>query len=566
MDVEPSILQPHRRSVDVESVFSSPTDSRISPPALQNACSSDYSALATDERAVHRGNVGLPDSRQNSVSAPAPSVLIVGSGPAGLFAACELLRHGVKPRVVERRLAPHHEARGTALQPAVLEIIDRAGLIEPFLRAGVHIRQVHLLGPGLQELAAVNFAGIGCKYEFQCSLPQWRTEAILRERLESLGVRIEFGTEVKSIEDDPAGLRVTLDAGGRSEVVTTAYVLGAGGARSVTRHSMQEHLEGDTYDGRYIVADLKLGLSYQPECGRVIVGPTGFVLVSPLPDDRWLIFVNRDETDTQPEPPTAEELAALLNARVGVEVGLHDLRWVSYFKMHKRASERLSDGRRFLLGDAGHLSSPLGGEGVNAAFMDAADIAWKLALVVRGTAKPSLLDSYAAERVSPAGSLSLPSADTHGRVMGLIAMCAGDRAPVLPPAGPAETTAVMRRRSVLDVSYAGSALVGQAGAVVEGPSAGDRFPARCRLSGTCHHLIVFGEAPRLHYLRARWDKLVSIVDAASAHFDATEAGVPNGGAVLVRPDGFIGFRAAPADETAMAALDAHLTTYLVPSR
>jgi hypothetical protein len=95
---------------------------------------------------------------------------------------------------------------------------------------------------------------------------------------------------------------------------------------------------------------------------------------------------------------------------------------------------------------------------------------------------------------------------------------------------------------------------------------GRPLPGRCRLSGTCHHLIVFGEAPRLDYLRARWDKLISIVDAGSAHFDATEAGVPNGGAVLVRPDGFIGFRAAPADETAMDALDAHLTTYLVPSR
>ena len=93
-----------------------------------------------------------------------------------------------------------------------------------------------------------------------------------------------------------------------------------------------------------------------------------------------------------------------------------------------------------------------------------------------------------------------------------------------------------------------------------------RFPACRRLSGTGHHLIVFGEAPRLDHLRARWDKLVSIVDAASAHFDATEAGVPNGGAILVRPDGFIGFRAAPADETTMDALDAHLTTYLVPLR
>src|SRR5271166_2677602 len=92
-------------------------------------------------------------SRQDGAPAAAPTVLIVGTGPAGLFAACELLRHGVRPRVVERRLEPHHQARGTALQPAVLEMLDRAGLIDPFLHASVRIRHLHVLGPGLQELA-----------------------------------------------------------------------------------------------------------------------------------------------------------------------------------------------------------------------------------------------------------------------------------------------------------------------------------------------------------------------------------------------------------------------------
>ena len=497
--------------------------------------------------------------------APAPTVLIVGAGPAGLLAACELLRHGLKPRIVERRLAPHGETRGTALQPAALEILDRAGLIEPFLRAGVRIRHIQLLGPGLREIVTANFADTGCEYEFQCSLPQWRTEAILREHLESLGFEIEFGTYVTSIEDAPAGLRVTLDTDGRTEVVTAAYVLGAGGGHSVTRHSMQEHLTGETYDGRYVVADVKVCLPCPPECGRVIVGPTGFGLFSPLPDDRWLIFVNRDKADTRRELPTAADLGALLNARIGGDVGLSDLRWVSYFKMHKRDVERLSDRRRFLLGDAAHLSSPLGGEGINAAFMDEADIAWKLALVIRGAAKPSLLDSYAIERGLADHHVLEVSDEVHSLVMELVAMCDGGGAPTLPPGDPAQNMAAARRRSMLDVSYAGSALVGQAGAVVEGPSPGDRFPACLSLSGTCHHLIVFGEAPRLDYLRARWDKLVSIVDASSAHFDATKAGVPNGGAILVRPDGFIGFRAAPANETTMDALDAHLTTYLVPN-
>jgi 6-methylpretetramide 4-monooxygenase / 4-hydroxy-6-methylpretetramide 12a-monooxygenase len=490
------------------------------------------------------------------------TVLIVGAGPAGLFAACELLRHGVRPRVVERRLAPHHEARGTALQPATLDTIDRAGLIEPFLRAGVRIRQVRMLGSGLREIASTKFAGIGCKYEFQCSLPQWRTETILREHLQSVGVDIEYGTEVKSIEDGPPGLQVTLETGGGMERLAAAYVLGAGGAHSVTRHSMQEHLGGETYDGRYIVADAKIRLPFPAECGNVIVGPTGFVLFSPLPDERWLIFVNRDGTDTQAELPTEDALGALLNARAGTNVDVHDLQWVSHFKMHKRAAERLSDGRRFLLGDAAHLSSPLGGEGLNSAFMDAADIAWKMALVIRGAARPSLLDSYAIERGMADQHVLEVSDEAHSSVMDLVAVCHGGGAPSVPPSNAAADMAAARRRSMLDVSYAGSVLVGQAGETLDGSATGIRFAACRHLRGTGHHLIVRNDTPRLDNLRERWDKLVSIIDASE--FERMSSDVSDGAAVLVRPDGFIGFRADPSDAMTMDALDAHLATYLIP--
>ena len=447
----------------------------------------------------------------------------------------------------------------------VLEMIERAGLIEPFLHAGVHIRRIQLLGPGLREIATENFAGAGCKYEFECSLPQWRTETILREHLAGLGLEIEFGTEVTSIEDAPDGVRVTLDRGGCTEAVTAAYVLGAGGAHSLTRHSMHEHLAGETYDGRYFVADAEVRLPGAPECGRLVVGPAGFVLLSPLPDQRRLIFVNRDDADTRRALPTEAELGTLLNSRIGIDVGLNDLRWVSSFTMHKRVVAHLSDARRFLMGDAAHLSSPLGGEGLNSALMDAANIAWKIALVLRGVAKPSLLDSYATERGLADRHVLEVSDEVHGLVKGLVSMCQDGGVPMVLQGDPVQSLAGARRRLMLDVSYSGSPLVSQAGAFANGPAAGERFPFGHCLKGTCHHLIVFGGTPRLDHLQEHWGGLVSIVDAANAGFSATECGVPGSGAILVRPDGFIGFRATPADDSMVDAIHFHLAIYLVPN-
>jgi len=122
---------------------------------------------------------------------------------------------------------------------------------------------------------------------------------------------------------------------------------------------------------------------------------------------------------------------------------------------------------------------------------------------------------------------------------------------------------VQRGRLMLDISYAGSALVGQAGPAGAGPAAGTRFPPDPGLRGTGHHLVAYGDVPRLDRFRGRWDGFLTIVDAAGAGLDTSEAGMSEGGVILVRPDGFIGFRAAPANETAMDLLDAHLATYLV---
>jgi FAD binding domain len=228
----------------------------------------------------------------------------------------------------------------------------------------------------------------------------------------------------------------------------------------------------------------------------------------------------------------------------------------------------LADGRRFLIGDAGHLSSPIAGEGLNAALMDAADLAWKLALVLRGRGRPLLLESYAIER-HMADQHALTVSDLlHGKVMQLVKASAAG-VPLMPISPDAERDLLLQRsRAMLDVSYAGSPLIGEhLGEGItrpDGPALGERYSDRITLKGPRHHLLLFAATPaNLTRFRARWDGLVEVVDARTAGLDAARAGVPGGGAVLVRPDGFIGFRAIPADAAGLDAIAAHLGTYLI---
>ncbi len=231
--------------------------------------------------------------------------------------------------------------------------------------------------------------------------------------------------------------------------------------------------------------------------------------------------------------------------------------------MHKRVVPALSDGRRFLVGDAGHLSSPMGGEGINSALMDGANIAWKLALVLRGAAKPSLLHSYAIERGLADRHVLEVSNEIHSFVMQLVEKSRAGEALSLPAEAPAAALAGLRKRAMLDVSYKGSLLV-EAGSGDAEPAPGARFPGWCDLDGATHHLVVSGGAPPLDDFRARWGGLVSVVEWTGASPLAKQAGLAEGGVVLVRPDGFIGFRRASADDEAIASLDAHLSTYLEP--
>jgi 2-polyprenyl-6-methoxyphenol hydroxylase-like FAD-dependent oxidoreductase len=493
-------------------------------------------------------------------------VLVIGAGPTGLFAACELARHGVGVRLIEREVRLHREARATAIEPGTLEILDSVGLLPPFLAAAEHVRGSRLYGPDMSELSAMTFEGIGCRCEFQCSLPQYETQRILEARLASLGGVVERGVTATKMEPDANGVLVELvHADGGVETAYPGVVIGAGGAHSVTRHSMREPLDGATYRGHFLVADVAMQAPFPRDETSSVCGPDGLLLLAPLPGGRWLSVQDLEEPV---QTVCAEDVVARVEARLGGRCQPTDVAWLAPFRMHRRIVSRLADGRRFLIGDAAHLSSPFGGEGLNAGLQDGYDLAWKLALVLRGHACRSLLDAYAVERMIADRHVLDVSDQVHRAIVGIADAVRQRRAVSAVVADPVAAALLRNAKAMIDIDYAGSPLVvdyGGGGADSAGPHPGQRYPDRMRLGGTSHHVLVFGpvaDAESLARLGRRWSRRVQI--AHDPGVDPVRAGVPTGGVVLIRPDGHIGFRFPSADAGALAALDRHLASYLIP--
>ena len=333
------------------------------------------------------------------------SVLIVGAGPSGLMLTLELCRHGVRPRLVDSGAGPSPLSRAVVVHARTLELLDRHGLAEAFVARGEVARGIGLRVRG-RVAATVPLGELGqciSPFPFMLLLSQDQTERLLREALATYRVAVEWDTHLTALSDGLAAdpLTITLqNAAGVAQTVRPAYVAGCDGAHSAVRHALNIGFPGGTYEQVFFVADAVVeGLEATPAPSRLVqisVGARTFNGFIPMPGGRTRI-IGLLPAGLAPEEATFERLRPALEAAEHVRV--RTVQWFSTYKIHHRVAAAFRHGPVFLVGDAGHVHSPAGGQGMNTGMGDAVNLGWKLAAVLRGQAPAALLDTYAAERM-----------------------------------------------------------------------------------------------------------------------------------------------------------------------
>lgn len=326
-------------------------------------------------------------------------ILIVGAGPVGLSAAVALAQQQVPIRIVDQLPQRINQSRAAILHARTLELLERLGVVRPFLETGIRAHGVHVLDQDGHTILRNNLDDLPTAYNYVLGLGQDETERLLTEELATHGVAVERPVALTDFrQSDTAVIATLTHADGRTESVEAAYLIGCDGSRSTVRHQLNLPMEGETLDVYWATADVQMACQYPRDELVAIPAVGGFGFASPLPDGRWRVVV-----DMGPKPatlPTQIPLDAVQKAcdRVGLRGQLSDPTWISPFSVNTRMTPTMQVGRVFLAGDAAHVHSPVGGQGMNTGIQDALNLCWKLALAVKGQATQALVDSYNNER------------------------------------------------------------------------------------------------------------------------------------------------------------------------
>jgi 2-polyprenyl-6-methoxyphenol hydroxylase-like FAD-dependent oxidoreductase len=389
-------------------------------------------------------------------------VLIVGAGPVGLFLANECARRGLSWQVIEARSSQSVHSKALAIFPRTLEIFDMAGLVAPFLEMANRVTSVAVVARG-RRLAHMRFAPEESPYPFIAMVPQDVTERLLVEQLGRKGGAVEYDTSFASAVQHDDYVTVTLDRQGQRQELTAAFVVGCDGAHSTVRHLLNLPFEGAVYDASFMLADVQTNETLPADELQLCPSEFGPVAIFPMSATRRRIVATIESTAG--DAPSLELVQKILSERAPSGIEARTLYWSSYFRIHHRQVARLRVGRLFVAGDAAHIHSPFGGQGMNTGLQDVWNLVWKLDLFLRGRGKEQLLESYSAER-RPVIKQVIETTDFLTTAMGTanrFAQTLRDTViPVVSRLGPFQR-AFVQRLSQLGVAYRGSTIVEGAG-------------------------------------------------------------------------------------------------------
>lgn len=511
-------------------------------------------------------------------SSPGPSqdseVLIAGAGPTGLVLALWLARLGVKIRIVDKNPYPAAHSRALAVQSRTLEFYQQLGFAHELVEGGHRVSGLNLWVAG-RQVAHAPFSDIGrglTPFPFPLIYPQDEHEPLLIRHLAELGVQVERPTELVSFTqsasdpDAPITARLRL-ADGSEQTCRCAFLAGCDGARSVVRQSLNIGFPGGEYTHLFYVADVQASGAVANGELHVALDETDFLAIFPLNDSGRIRLVGtvRDEQAEQASDQLSWQDVSkrVLN---WIHVDVQSVNWFSTYRVHHRVAESFRDGRAFLLGDAAHIHSPVGGQGMNTGIGDAVNLSWKLANVLRGKAPASLLDTYEPERIAFARRLVATTDQAFTAVTSDSELAVLIRLHVVPHVLPALMGSDAARRflfrtvSQTNINYRSSELSeGHTGRL----HAGDRLPW-LQLGDNSDNFAPLSSLDWQIHIYSNWTcpdigrlssqrKLAFHVFPWQPSF--AQSGFAENAVYLIRPDGYIAF----ADPTAKAR---NLAAYL----
>jgi 2-polyprenyl-6-methoxyphenol hydroxylase-like FAD-dependent oxidoreductase len=476
------------------------------------------------------------------------NVLVVGAGPVGLTTAAELARYGVPVRLVEKAAQRTDKSKALVLWSRTLELLARSVPPDVFIDAG-HKAIAAEIRTSERLIAKIDLSSVDSPYPYALMLPQSETERLLDTRLAALGVAVERQVELLSFSDNGSRVASILrHPDGREETVETDWLVGCDGAHSTVRHTLGLQFEGDTLPADFALADIHLsGMPIPPDEIAIYWHRDGVLAMFPISPDRYRVIADMGlSSGPHPADPTLGQMQAIVDRRGPAGLVLSDPVWLSAFRINERKVGDYRRGRVFVTGDAAHVHSPAGGQGMNTGMQDAFNLAWKLALVCHGRCKPhTLLDSYSAER-SAVGEKVLRDA-------GRLTMIATLKNHTMQTARNAIGSVVFGlapvRRAMADnfaeitIGYADSPLNGPRARGLGGPEPGERIPP---VSGQSP--VGGGGAPLFALFAARGEASARLLrEFPDLLENVARPPLHEGGVWLARPDGYVAAVAREGD-------------------